>query len=89
METMRIWALVDYLEQELFKETGTSIDIQELGGEMAVAADLEWIMEAVISLMKNCMEHNVGGTIHCSYKQNPLYTQILIWDEGDGSINHQ
>ena len=21
---------------------------------------------------------------HCSYGQNPLYTEILIWDEGDG-----
>ncbi len=69
--------------QELFAESGTSIDIPELGG-MAVTADLDWTMEAVINLMKNCMEHNKGGTIHCSYGQNPLYTEILIWDEGDG-----
>lgn len=25
-----------------------------------------------------------GGTIHCSCEQNPLYTQIRIWDEGPG-----
>ena len=37
-----------------------------------------------MNLMKNCMEHAKGGTIHCSYAQNPLYTEILIWDEGDG-----
>lgn len=30
------------------------------------------------------MEHNKGGTVHCSYAQNPLYTEILIWDEGAG-----
>ena len=53
-------------------------------GEMAITADLDWTMEAMINLMKNCMEHNRGGTVHCFYEQNPLYTQILIWDEGKG-----
>lgn len=69
--------------QELFTDYGTSIDIPELG-EMAVLADPEWTMEALMNLMKNCIEHNRGGTIHCSYAQNPLYTEILIWDEGTG-----
>ena len=69
--------------QELFADSGTLIDIPE-SGEMAVTADLNWTMEAVINVMKNCMEHNAGGTVHCSYGQNPLYTKILIWDEGDG-----
>ena len=69
--------------QELFADSGTFIDIPE-SGEMAVTVDLNWTMEAVINVMKNCMEHNAGGTVHCSYGQNPLYTEILIWDEGDG-----
>lgn len=69
--------------QELFADSGTFIDIPE-SGEMAVTVDLNWTMEAVINVMKNCMEHNVGGIVHCSYGQNPLYTEILIWDEGDG-----
>ena len=69
--------------QELFADSGTSIDIPE-SGEMAVTADLNWTMEAVMNVMKNCMEHNAGGTVHCSYGQNLLYTEILIWDEGDG-----
>ena len=69
--------------QELFADSGTSIDIPE-SGEMAVTADLNWTMEAVMNVMKNCLEHNAGGTVHCSYGQNPLYTEILIWDEGDG-----
>lgn len=69
--------------QELLKESGTSIDIPEFG-EMAITSDLEWTMQALINLMKNCMEHNRGGTIHCSYVQNPLYTEILIRDEGEG-----
>ncbi len=69
--------------QELFVNSGTSIVIPELG-EMKVTADLDWTMEAVMNVMKNCMEHNGGGTVHCSYGQNPLYTEILIWDEGSG-----
>lgn len=69
--------------QELLTEYNVSVDIPELG-EMAITADLDWTMEAVINLMKNCMEHSAGGTIHCVYGQNPLYTEILISDEGKG-----
>ncbi len=71
--------------QELFAGSGTSVDIPELG-EMLMIADLDWTMEAVMNLMKNCMEHSPGGTIHCSYAQNPLYTEILIWDDGEGFV---
>ena len=60
---------------KLLTATGTSVDIPELGG-MAITVDLDWTMEAVMNLMKNCMEHNPGGTIHCAYEQNPLYTEI-------------
>ncbi|MDE6204457.1 MAG: HAMP domain-containing histidine kinase [Lachnospiraceae bacterium] len=69
--------------QELFASSGTFADIPELG-EMMVTVNLDWTMEAVMNLMKNCMEHSNGGPIHCSYGQNPLYTEILIWDEGEG-----
>lgn len=69
--------------QELFAESGTAIELPELG-EAAVCVDLDWTMEAVVNLMKNCMEHGAGGTVHCTYAQNPLYTEIEIWDEGEG-----
>lgn len=69
--------------QELFDGSRTLVDIPELG-ETPVTADLDWTMEAVMNLMKNCMEHAPGGTVHCSYARNPLYTEILIWDEGEG-----
>lgn len=69
--------------QELFQDTGTSIEIPELG-ETLISGDLDWTMEALMNLMKNCMEHSGGGRICCSYEKNPLYTEILIWDEGEG-----
>lgn len=68
--------------QELLTDSGVSVDIPELG-EVSVNVDLDWTMEAIMNVMKNCMEHG-GQTIHCSYEKNPLYTQILIWDEGSG-----
>ena len=69
--------------QELSDQFGVPIDVPELG-QMAITADLDWTMEAIMNLMKNGIEHGSGGRIHCSYAQNPLYTEILIWDEGEG-----
>ena len=74
----------DYL-QELFAQSGVSVNIPEFG-EMPIVVDAEWTMEAIMNLLKNCGEYNTGGTIYCSYGQNPLYTEILIWDEGDGFV---
>lgn len=70
--------------QELLTKADVSVDIPE-SGEMMISVDLDWTMEAIMNLLKNCMEHTPpGGAIHCSYEQNPLYTQIQIWDTGAG-----
>lgn len=69
---------------ELMTSLDVFPDISELG-EMQIIADQEWTMEAVINIMKNCAEHSPSGAmVHCTYSENPLYTQILIWDEGPG-----
>ena len=69
---------------ELSMQKGVLIDLPEMG-EMNVNVDLNWTMEAVMNLMKNCMEATGTGTaVHCSYEKNPLYAQIRIWDEGEG-----
>ena len=70
--------------QELLSKEDVSINIPESGGAL-ICADMEWTMEAFMNLFKNCMEHTpAGGTVYCSYEQNPLYTQIRIWDTGTG-----
>lgn len=74
----------DHLQQ-LFADAGICVDIPECG-EMMVVADLDWTMEAVMNLMKNCIEHSGSKTVHCSYAHNPLYTNILIWDDGVGFL---
>ncbi|NBJ93009.1 sensor histidine kinase [Parablautia muri] len=70
--------------QEIFSRADVSVDILELG-EMMIRADMEWTMEAIMNVLKDCMEHTPPGErVHCSYEQNPLYTQIRIWDTGAG-----
>lgn len=73
----------DHLQEMLQKEN-IFVEIPEKGC-MEFTGDLEWTMEALINLFKNCMEHSqAGGRIHCDYSENPLYAKILIWDEGTG-----
>ncbi len=69
---------------ELFMQKGVLINVPEMG-EMNINVDLNWTMEAVMNLMKNCMEATgINTAVHCSYEKNPLYVQIRIWDEGEG-----
>lgn len=69
--------------QELFQAADVSVHIPESAA--VIHADLDWTMEAVMNILKNCMEHTPpGGSVYCSYEQNPLYTQIKIWDTGAG-----
>lgn len=69
---------------ELLRKKNVSVAIPNKGC-IEIDGDLEWTMEAFINVIKNCMEHSAcGGTIHCDYSKNPLYVEILIWDDGEG-----
>ncbi len=69
---------------ELLIEKTVSVSIPNKGC-IEIDGDLEWTMEAFINVIKNCIEHSdYGGMIHCDYSKNPLYVEILIWDEGNG-----
>ena len=47
--------------------------------------DQNWTSEALINILKNCMEHTgPGGTIMIHYSGNPLFTELLISDNGSG-----
>lgn len=72
--------------QELFRQARVDVSIPELG-ELSMSADFDWTMEAVMNLLKNCMEHTPpDGSVCCQYEQNPLYTEIRIWDTGEGFV---
>lgn len=47
--------------------------------------DENWTQEALINMVKNCVEHTPhGGTIHISFSENALFTEINITDSGEG-----
>lgn len=53
--------------------------------EVSFKGDLNWSTEVFINIIKNCIEHTPeGGKIDLDYRNNPLYTEIIITDNGSG-----
>ena len=47
--------------------------------------DINWPTEALVNVIKNCIEHTPeGGKLQINYDQNPLYSEIVIKDSGEG-----
>ncbi|RDY29430.1 sensor histidine kinase [Romboutsia weinsteinii] len=47
--------------------------------------DIDWSVEALVNIIKNCVEHtNDNGTISISFEENPLYSEIIVKDSGEG-----
>ena len=52
---------------------------------ISVDCDENWTAEAVLNIVKNCVEHTpVGGGIDIACTENPLFTQIRVEDSGSG-----
>ncbi|MNC07450.1 Alkaline phosphatase synthesis sensor protein PhoR [compost metagenome] len=67
------------------------MDIKEqriqIEGEDATSfiGDYNWTTEAMINILKNCVEHTpAGGVITISFAENTLFTEIVITDNGKG-----
>ena len=47
--------------------------------------DLHWTAEAIINILKNCVEHTEeGGGVSITFLENALFTMITIKDNGKG-----
>lgn len=47
--------------------------------------DRLWLEEALINIIKNCIEHTpVGGSITIELMENPIYRRIIVRDTGEG-----
>lgn len=47
--------------------------------------DTAWTQEAITNIVKNCTEHtDEGGTVQITASENPLYSEIIISDNGSG-----
>ncbi|MDD4112640.1 MAG: HAMP domain-containing sensor histidine kinase [Herbinix sp.] len=52
---------------------------------LEIVCDEMWTREALINILKNCIEHTPeGGHISLSVKDNALYSEIIISDNGTG-----
>ena len=62
------------------------IDVKITGDTSAqLFCDRQWTVEAFLNVLKNCMEHTPeGGQIQVQVQDNPLYTQLVILDSGEG-----
>ncbi|WP_026889468.1 sensor histidine kinase [Clostridium beijerinckii] len=57
----------------------------EGGSNVSFIGDLYWTTEALINIIKNCIEHTgEDGRISIFFDENPLFTEIKILDNGRG-----
>ncbi|MEI5907520.1 HAMP domain-containing sensor histidine kinase [Bacillus spongiae] len=64
------------------KEQTVSIEGNE---RVSFYGDFNWTAEALINILKNCVEHTMeGGKIEISFSENVLFTEITISDNGKG-----
>lgn len=83
--------VVGELIQQALEPVLIPMDVKEqtvlINGEETVAylGDLNWTAEALINILKNCVEHtHVGGGINITFSENALFTEITIGDTGKG-----
>ena len=51
----------------------------------AFIGDFNWTVEALINIIKNCVEHTAeSGEISIQFSENVLFTEIIISDNGEG-----
>ncbi|MGL4344142.1 MAG: sensor histidine kinase [Cellulosilyticaceae bacterium] len=59
--------------------------VQKGNSEQEISVDKEWFYEALHNIIYNAMQHSpVGGKLTITWQQNPIYTEILVQDEGPG-----
>ncbi len=59
--------------------------VTDIEGEPQFTGDRLYFTEALMNILKNCMEHTPeGGKIKISSKENPIFTQIVVTDSGEG-----
>ena len=65
---------IELKEQELYTNTSGNF-----------IGDVLWTSEAITNILKNCMEHtDAGGKLEIVASENPIYTEIIIRDNGEG-----
>ncbi|MGG0177783.1 HAMP domain-containing sensor histidine kinase [Gottfriedia acidiceleris] len=86
--------ILNKLIQKALEPLLIPIDIKDLNvsihkdENISFWGDFNWTTEALINILKNCVEHTPnGGQIEIFLSENPLFTEIVITDNGIGIAN--
>lgn len=76
---------VSELLGDMMAERQISLVEEACSSECVLYGDRQWTEEALLNILKNCVEHTPdGGRIRVTYSQNPIYTELRMEDGGGG-----
>lgn len=83
-EQIRLDELVDYALDSLDLNRSINVEIGERLKENSICGDFYWLAEALINIIKNADNRPTCDKIVVSSSKNPLYTSLIIEDNGGG-----
>ena len=83
-EQVNLGELVDYSLDSLNFKKFTNVEIEETLRENSICGDFYWLAEAFINIIKNADNRPICDKIVVSSYKNPLYTSLIIEDNGGG-----
>ena len=83
-EEIRLDELVDYALDSLDLKRSTSVERRKSLKENIICGDFYWLAEALINMLKNADNRPTCDKIMVSSYKNPLYTSLIIEDNGGG-----
>ena len=83
-EEIRLDELVAYALDSLDLKKSTSVERRKSLKENKIYGDFYWLVEALINIIKNADNRPTCDKIMVSSYKNPLYTSLIIEDNGGG-----
>lgn len=83
-EEIRLDELVAYALDSLDLRRSTNVEVAESLKENSIYGDFYWLAEALINIVKNADNRLTCDKIVVSSYKNPLYTSLIIEDNGGG-----
>ena len=86
-EKINIYTLLEKALQPISVPIEIKMLQLDIKGDKSIhfTGDFNWTCEALINILKNCLEHTPEkGCIRISFDVNPIYTVIVISDNGHG-----
>ena len=83
-EQIRLDELVDYSLDSLNLKKSTNVEIGKSLKKNSICGDFYWLAEALINILKNANNRPTCDKISISSYKNPLYTSLIIEDNGGG-----